>query len=839
MGYSFNGNSTRLLNKKNVALGMLSLCFLISLTIHAQTITPTTTVLNGFNTNEGIASNSQSVDVTSADLTEDITITVPANFEISIDAGATYVSNTTLIVTDINTTFTILVRVAASSVRGMRSETLSLSSTGTDANITVRSVVIPANSEILFSQTSTGGDGITSQRFTDLGGTVYSADDFVVPTGQKWQIQEVSAQGTKNADPIDQIIVRIWNSDGTNGLPGTVFYEEILTAVNGQNDPHLTLSLTMPPLLTAGTYWLSVTPILDFNGNRGRWFWERATAGTGEEFHLLDEENIFGSGDNWTAGNSFSATQIQLVFSIAGNNLNTWTGAIDMNWNNVDNWDTGTVPDNATSVLIPDVANAPVVSNTIQEVNNLTVEDGATVTINSGAGLSIHGTATVEGSGQVNIQRNTVDNLGLSTIGSPITAGTVEGLDTDFAFSFDETTNSFSDASGIITPGKGLFVGFDKTDASVSFSGTPNSGDVTVNLTNSTGNGFNLVANPYAAPISRAEFLNENGADVITGTIYLFDDGGSNVGSKRGGDYIAVNDMGTTTISLNGVDGSTGSTFDENTPIGSVQGFFVQAVDATETLNFSPEMQVTTSNSDDNFFREVTRQKSVIRLSLQGAEKTISHLYNDLIIGLDEQATSNPDDFALDAIKLFGNDQIAFYSMDESDNQFAIQALPLLSAEAGIKVPIGFNLSESGKYFLKVESFTDIGQEIIAFLHDRETGEVYELTKDFVLPLHLFATSVNKRFMISLVNAQSGIITFLDDTTIDSDLQLLNGHTSSLTIRFSHQAKAVIYDLNGKVVASQEIGFEEGIGTMPVSLTKGRVYILRVADEQIKFLLKD
>ena len=292
--------------------------------LKAQTITPSATVLDGFSTNQGVASSTQSVNITSTGLTADITITVPSNFEISVDGGANFVTSTTTTVTTTNTTFTVQVRVAASSLRGMRSETLAFSSTGATANITLRSVVIPASTITLVSQLLDNASpiGIGSQRFPDLGITVFSADDFTVPAGQNWRIQEISTRGSKGTDPINQIMVRIWTANATTGLPDGIFHEETLTAVNGQDDPHLTLSLSAPLAIPAGTYWLSVVTILPSNGGRGSWFWRRTTNGTGDEFHFRDPNDFFGLGaTNWTPGTTVdNRGGKQLIFNIAGTN---------------------------------------------------------------------------------------------------------------------------------------------------------------------------------------------------------------------------------------------------------------------------------------------------------------------------------------------------------------------------------------------------------------------------------------------------------------------------------------------------------------------------------------
>ncbi|OJJ18884.1 hypothetical protein BKI52_25280 [marine bacterium AO1-C] len=323
MQYTFHNSHSTLRSKKIIVIGLLNLCLLISLKVHSQTIVPSATVLNGFSANEGSVSTTQSVDITSTGLTENITVTVPANFEISVDGGATFVTNTTTTVTNINTTVAIQVRVAAASVRGMRVERLALASTGVTTNIRLKSVVVPAYTSTLVSQLPKDANvaGITSQNFTDLGGIVFTADDFTVPAGENWKIWEIGTVGSKGADPINQILVRIWSSNGVTGLPDGVFYEETLTAVNGQNDPNLTLSLSAPLAIPAGTYWLSVTPILDFDGGSGRWFWERTTNGTGTEFHLWDQNNIFGSGfTNWTPGSNVASGDKQLTFNLAGTN---------------------------------------------------------------------------------------------------------------------------------------------------------------------------------------------------------------------------------------------------------------------------------------------------------------------------------------------------------------------------------------------------------------------------------------------------------------------------------------------------------------------------------------
>src|SRR6266540_1846667 len=75
----------------------------------------------------------------------------------------------------------------------------------------------------------------------------FTADDFVVPGGQTWNITEVDVAGEySTGGPADSFHVFFYADSGT--LPGAV-------------------------TLTAGTYWVAVQARQDF-GTAGQWFWD-------------------------------------------------------------------------------------------------------------------------------------------------------------------------------------------------------------------------------------------------------------------------------------------------------------------------------------------------------------------------------------------------------------------------------------------------------------------------------------------------------------------------------------------------------------------------------------
>ena len=71
----------------------------------------------------------------------------------------------------------------------------------------------------------------------------------------------------------------------------------------------------------------------------------------------------------------------------------TWTGAVSTDWGTPGNWSPAQVPTAANNVIIPDVANDPVVTGT-QLANAVTLNSGATLTLADAAVLNVSGNIT-------------------------------------------------------------------------------------------------------------------------------------------------------------------------------------------------------------------------------------------------------------------------------------------------------------------------------------------------------------------------------------------------------------------------------------------------------------
>jgi hypothetical protein len=115
--------------------------------------------------------------------------------------------------------------------------------------------------------------GVTSQNFETAFDAFdnQAADDFVVPAGQTWTIQQVFVVGEySTAAAATSANVFFFSDSGT--LPGAAVYtatNQPIVDVAGD----FTITLTVPAVLTAGTYWVSVQANENFTGG-GQWFWD-------------------------------------------------------------------------------------------------------------------------------------------------------------------------------------------------------------------------------------------------------------------------------------------------------------------------------------------------------------------------------------------------------------------------------------------------------------------------------------------------------------------------------------------------------------------------------------
>ncbi len=486
-----------------------------------------------------------------------------------------------------------------------------------------------------------------------------------------------------------------------------------------------------------------------------------------------------------------------------------WDGESDSDWNNAINWAGDVSPTAADNVIIPDVANDPIISSDAS-VNYINVVSNASLTVTSNS-LTVNGEMTVDGSasiassasliplgvvkgaGNTSIQRNTTFGISdgkYSVIGSPITNGSTSSLG-NIVYSYDENTDYGADGSSrfnpISTP-ESMAVAdayFSANTGDISFLGTPNTGNIDVTLVydiagdGGTSNaGYNLVSNPYPAAISYSDIVTGN--TDTDGTIYLWDDGGSDIGQRTDADYITVNNIGVANLSS-----GSGRAADWDGYIRSCQGFFVKATTAG-TLHFTPSMMSIGNNSDSGFFR--TEQATVLRFSISSDK-----YYNDILIGFSDEATEQID-YALDAQKLKGNDKLQLYSKLEN-SELSIQALPTITDERTVN--LGFDVAEAGVYAIDLRDASQYDFEV--YLKDNQLEKMIDLSKQSNYTFATNAVVNSERF--SLIFSTNAVLAI--DNKVKSNELIVFSNANTLNIRMRDNlsnATVNIYNLSGTLV---------------------------------------
>ncbi|HVV35817.1 MAG TPA: calcium-binding protein [Acidimicrobiales bacterium] len=125
------------------------------------------------------------------------------------------------------------------------------------------------------------------------------AADFVVPSGQTWNLSRVvAAQFDSTTAGVDTIRVRIYTDAA--GTPGSVLFDQT-DASTGTGTPQGTETITLNPViaLSAGTYWLSLQAI----ATQPSWYWGSADITAGSLGMWRNPPDGFGTGCT-----NFSAT---------------------------------------------------------------------------------------------------------------------------------------------------------------------------------------------------------------------------------------------------------------------------------------------------------------------------------------------------------------------------------------------------------------------------------------------------------------------------------------------------------------------------------------------------
>ncbi len=294
---------------------------------------------------------------------------------------------------------------------------------------------------------------------------------------------------------------------------------------------------------------------------------------------------------------------------------------------------------------------------------------------------------------------------------------------------FDSHWFSYTSLTNPLTPLLGISFRSDVGSAyTINFTGTPNTGALSVAVTNTAGavpnNGWNFVGNPYPSPIKWSSVASLNSGLSISG-YYAFVTTGEYAGSWAS--YINGVSVG----------GATG-----NLAIG--QGIFVRpSTSGTFVIN-NTVREVTTS---DPYLAQAGYSQVRLILSGQGNK--------DEIVAYTDSRAHGIYDPALDAEKMSAGSSVEI-GYSQSDTNFAILAVNGFTAQTVL--PLSIMVADTGSYSLNPENIYVPG--LTAYLLDA-TDSSYSSLSDGPVSLQLngYQRYSGRYYIVFEPNSTTGIAT--------------------------------------------------------------------------------
>lgn len=310
-----------------------------------------------------------------------------------------------------------------------------------------------------------------------------------------------------------------------------------------------------------------------------------------------------------------------------------------------------------------------------------------------------------------------------------------------------------------------------------SFVGLPNNGDITVPLSTS-GQGYNLVGNPYPSVIS-AELLIDQNIDNIEPTLHFWRRTNNASGTGDTGSFYAVySPLGGTAPSE--------SSEEPNSFIQVGQGFLVQAI-GTELI-FNNSMKIR-DNFENQFFRssnlnEIEKHRVWLNLTNNNG------VFSQLLVGYVAGATNEKDRF--DG-RYINDSEVALTSLINNE-EYVIQGRSLpFSAEDTI--PLGFKVVTAGEYTIslsKMDGLFEAGQ--LVYLEDTFTTTIHNLSaSDYTFSAE--SGDFKNRFVLRFTNETMSIEQPLNPNAV---AVFVNDNSINIDTGNIEMQSIVVYDVQGR-----------------------------------------
>lgn len=496
-----------------------------------------------------------------------------------------------------------------------------------------------------------------------------------------------------------------------------------------------------------------------------------------------------------------------------------WTGGVSNDWNTAGNWAGGVVPGTDSDVEISNVANKPICSKDVC-LKSLIVKTGAVLSLNAGIVLTVSGNCSLEGvncmvlkspnnhgaaasficngkisgGGTIMIERFIFKYMGetdgwhfiSSPVDNPLISDSFKPSIDDDLFGYRESDNLWLNqklsSNNLVSfkNGEGYLASY-YTEIVRSVSGIPNNADINfANLTLTNNRGWHLLGNPFTSGLIWFTGWNATGINSIA---KILNDGGT------------YSDMG------------------EGEIIPSMNGFFVRAINNTNsiTVPISARIHSITSGWKSKKAGSVKKIKLIIH-------STTDNTYSEAQIILNDKA-SNLFDAEYDSPFLEGMyGTPLFYSILDNGQKLSTNSVPPASSSL---FNFQFLKGLSNEYTFKAEISDDWLKGSTFIVEDKLAKKKYPLSNSSSFTFNSDSTDIKDRFSLYI-----DIITGLDSPANDKVITLYS-FQKTLYLKISDFIKSgnvTIYDVTGKLVKNLKLQSS----SLEFQIAGSGIYIIKI-----------
>ena len=504
-----------------------------------------------------------------------------------------------------------------------------------------------------------------------------------------------------------------------------------------------------------------------------------------------------------------------------------WTGKLNSNWNDTQNWAGASIPLTTSNVAILSSEHNPEVTAKAYS-NNLYINSGSSLIVKPEAFININGNLSVIGAGKF-LLKNTVSKKSSlflngdasgsiqseyqvlkgqkNLVSSPVEMAYSKTFLNMYLRAYDESSSQWGSYIQPTNDPLQMMQGYELYSLSSetrTFEGTPDHNPKSYSISNS-GNGLNLTGNPFTSYIDWEN--NDNNAwqrNSIASAIYYPDPSGS-------GNFSVYLPGGDDAVSLNN-----GSRY-----IAPMQGFFVKAINQG-SLVVNEKSRVSSVNEPKH---------SVKNNSIKFKLKNDAGLTDEVMFRVLENSTYGFDD-KLDALKIQNTTDAPSISLKSDDDvKYAINTIP--DVNSSVSIPLNIDTKKAGQF-----SISNIGGSAFEYrypviLEDKVLNKFIDLRTDSVYSFYQSLEMTSERFLIHFDSpqvAEKEVVPVIEisNVKVNQGEVVVNGPVN-IDNTVNKVYTAMLFTVDGKMISSYKGSFSDGISLSTGKQAAG-VCILTLSD---------